>query len=188
MSEQKLAPAGNNPCTVLDGFYGQLEGKPVVRVNVRMDAGPTAGRIYTYEEDVNNKSSIYIDQSLTAIGWKGATLNSVAADVAAWVAKTGGKTTIEIQHLVIKKGKRAGEIWDKPRNIGRGPKPLEEAKGDLHDDAEQFMRNARELAGRGAPPADDVPHASERDPDDLPFARAHGSEPSAIASVLRGAL
>lgn len=185
MSEQKIAPEGNNPCTVLDGVYGVNDkGIPCVRVNVRMKAGPTAGKIYTYEEEVNNKSSLYIMQSLEAIGWKGQTLKSTAEDIAAWVAKTGGDTTVEIQHLEIKKGKRAGQIWDKPRNLGRGPKPLKEATGDLDADAEQFMQAARLAAGRpqGAPPE------QERDPDDLPFARAHGAEASCVAAVLRGAL
>lgn len=167
------------PCLVLDGFFGvDDKNSPIARINVQITDGPDKGQRCTYEDQVNAKSALYVGRSCRAAGWKGAKLETLAADVAAWVAKTGGASTVEIKHIEIKNGKRAGEIWAKPNSIGRGPKPLAPAKGETLADANEAMRRAMEADG-GAP--DDA-----GDSDDIPFATCSISrDVSPIARVLR---
>ena len=170
------------PCTVLGATRGEDGGQIVVRINVKIDDGPDKGKLATYEDAVNPKSSIYIARSCRAVGWSGRTLDTLAEDVAAWVKATGGKSTVEIKHILIKKGKkydkwvedgRRGDqpVWDKVQSLGRGPKPLAEPTPTAKNDADDYMRQA--LADDGVqvpdePPLDDVPHAAAN-PDDLPF-------------------
>lgn len=167
------------PCTVLDGFFGvDDKNSPIARINVQITDGPDKGQRCTYEDQVNTKSALYVGRSCRAAGWKGVNLETLAADVAAWVAKTGGKSTVEIKHIEIKNGKRAGEIWAKPNSIGRGPKPLAAAKGETLDDANEAMRRAMEADG--ATPVDDSGPT-----DDIPFASSSMShDVSPIAKVL----
>lgn len=175
-------PAGDWPCTVLIAAFGLSDKQtPRVRVSVRIDDGPSKGRTVTYEDDVTNKSAIYVARSAKAVGWEGGDLQSLAADVAKWIAATGGKTTVEIKHIEIRNGKRAGQIWDKANSLGRGTKPLTVATGSTLADANAAMQAAlRDLGSADVPPPSD---------DDLPFASCElGAEPSAIARVLRGAL
>lgn len=138
-----IKPEGTWPCTALGASYGENEkGALVVRINVQIDEGPAAGQRCTYEDEVNTRSSIYVARSCKAVGWKGDKLADLGADVAAWIAETGGKTTVEIRHLEIRNGKRAGQIWDKVNAIGRGPKPLKEASASVLADADAAMRDA----------------------------------------------
>jgi hypothetical protein len=110
-------------------------------------------------------------------------------DVAAWIAKTGGKSTVQIRYVDIKKGKKydayiddhaawvrdgrpAGKepqppIWDKVQAIGSGPKPLAKPSATASQDANEYL--ARALADEGSAPShDDVPPPS--DDDRIPFA------------------
>ncbi len=145
-----LLAEGIWPCTVLSGFSGEDDkGSPQIQISVRIDDGPSAGRQCTYEDQVNAKSALYVSRSCKAVGWKGSTLTTLAADVAAWVEKTGGKSTVEVKHLEIKNGKRAGQIWDKVNSIGRGAaRVLKPMSADRLSDADEAMRAAME-ADRG---------------------------------------
>ncbi len=179
------------PCIVIDGIAAEetdQAGKPTgrirARVNVTLDGGPDKGRLVTYEDEVNAKSSLYIGRSLKAVGWKGGSLKTVAADIDAWVKKTGGKSTIEIRHIEIKKGKKYDEwcdawytnhdgspppyYWEKANSLGRGPRPLAAPSADALSDADDAMRRAMAEDGDAPPPQDDIPHAAA-DSDDIPF-------------------
>src|SRR3954454_16336969 len=110
---------GTWPCTVSGATYGEQldkQGKPTgrisARVNVVIDGGPDKGKAVSYEDEVTAKSSLYIGRSLKNVGWQGRSLSTVESDVAEWVKKTGGKSTIEIRHIEIKKGKRYDEWCD----------------------------------------------------------------------------
>jgi hypothetical protein len=185
-----LKAEGIWPCTVLGGNYGEdpdpkRAGVMIVQINVQIDEGPSKGQRCTYQDDVTARSSIYIMRSCEAVGWKGGPqgddLSTLKTDIAAWVEKTGGKSTVEIKHIPIKNGKRAGETWDKVNSIGRGPKVLKAAAGDAAADAREAMRRARQDVG-GAPPEDDAPPVSD---DEIPFISCAFREPSLIAKVLR---
>lgn len=144
------------------------------RVNVKIEDGPSKGRTCTYEDEVNTKSSLYVARSLTACGWKGKDLATVAADVDAWVKKTGGKSTAEIKHIPTKKG----TIWDKCNSIGRGPKPLKAPAGDALADANAAMREALALDGS-------APDDGGVEVDDAPFCTMSRVGLGEIAKVLR---
>lgn len=165
--------AGFWPCKVLDGFYGDNDKNiPVVRINVELIDGPFKGMRQTYEEAVNNKQAPYIARTCKAVGWKCQSLSTLKADVTEWVKTTGGESTLEIRHVEVKTGKRAGSIWAKANSIGRGPKPLKESSQENLHDADETMRaaladDAAGHGGNGAPPPDDAPPPSD---DDIPFA------------------
>lgn len=190
------------PCTVLSGSAGESEDKPgvvVVRVNVKIDDGPSKGRMVTYEDELNAKSSLYIMRSMRAAGWKGKTVAAFESDVDEWVKSTGGKSTVEVRHIEVKKGKKFDKwvdggrqgpapIWDKVNSIGRGAKPLAAPKGEALSDADDLLRRAMQEEGswNGGAPEDDAPHAATRDPDDIPFITCSASASlGEIAKVLR---
>jgi hypothetical protein len=156
-----------------------------VRVNVQIIEGPDTGRKVTYEDRVNNKSAKYIAQSARAVGWKGTRLETFRSDVDGWIKATGGESTVEIRHLEIKTGKKAGQIWGKANSIGRGPKPLKAPSRQSADEADEAMRAAlAEGAGyddSGTPPQDDIPPPGE---DDIPFI-TNARDLTPIAKVLR---
>lgn len=158
------------PCTVLGATYGEDDRHLlVVRINAKITDGPDKGKMCTYEDQVNTRSAIYIARSCKAVGWAGKTLTTLAADCQAWIEKTGGASTVEIRHLEIKNGKRAGEIWDKVNSIGRGPKPIAPPSRDVMADAEEAMRKALAEDGNAdEPPPDEAPHAASAD-SDIPF-------------------
>jgi hypothetical protein len=173
---------GDWGCTVLGASCGQDDKEQlVVRVNVRIDDGPDKGRSCTYEDTINNKSAPYIARSLKAAGWSGKLPldETLTADVEAWVKETGGKSTVTIEHLEIKKGKQFDKwmangakpserpIWAKVKALGRGPKPLSAVTKATSSDANDFMRRALEEQGGSAPPMDDVPPP---DDNEIPFA------------------
>lgn len=202
MANQELLAAGFWPCTVIGGGAGEETdknnkptGKIKARVNVKFDDGPSKGRLATYEDEVNARSSLYISRSLKAVGWKGKSLSTVADDIAAWVKETGGKTTAEVRHIEIKKGKRYDEwledgahgsppIWDKVNSIGRGPRPLAIPAAESLSDADEAMRRAMAEDGddaqNGAPP----PAAPVGD-DEIPFATCAPIGLGEIARVIR---
>lgn len=162
-----LLAEGFWPCTILGAEVGEIDGIIKARVNVKIEDGPSKGRMCTYEDEVNAKSSLYIGRSLTAVGWKGKSLTTVKDDCAAWITATGGKSTVEIKHIQIKNGRRAGEIWDKPNSIGRGPKPFAAPKGEALADADAAMRKALADDGfaGGSTPDETAPTSN----DDIPF-------------------
>jgi len=194
--------AGFWPCRVLDGFYGDDDrGVSVVRINVEIAKGEHKGRMYTYEEAVNNKQAPYIIRTCKAVGWKCQTLATLDADVAEWVKATGGESTVEIKHIERKRGKKfdtwdmGGRIgpppvWVKPNSIGRGPAPLKASSKENLADADSVLRSALAddvggYSAGGAPSHDDVPPAGD---DDIPFISCSEScdrVSAQIAKVLR---
>lgn len=182
-----LLEEGIWPCTVLTGAFGVDDrGSPQVQISVRIDDGPSKGRQCTYEDQVNAKSALYVGRSCKACGWKGESLESLHADISAWIEKTGGKSTVEIKHIEIKNGKRAGQIWDKPNSIGRGPRPLQAATGERLNDANDAMRAAMMADGSGVDNGgggyDDAPPPGD---DNIPFVTCAMRDVTAIAKVLR---
>lgn len=178
------------PCIVLGANFGEDDkGSPNVQINVKIDDGPSKGQTCTYEDQVNAKSALYIGRSARAVGWRGKTLTTLKEDCANWIATTGGKSTVEIKHLQIKTGKRAGEIWDKPNSIGRGPRVLQAPSDERLADADEAMRQAMAADG-GPPPDDDFGGYGSGQPgkgdDDVPFiASAMSRDVNPIAKVLR---
>lgn len=155
-------------CKVLNGEAAANEKDIMcVRVNVQIEEGPDRGRRVTYEDQVNNKSAKYIAQSVRACGWRGngRLEDTLKEDVDAWVERTGGASTVEIKHILIKNGKRAGEIWGKANAIGRGPKPLHAPSRASSDDAAEAMRLALAESSAGGGQDDATPAGD----DDLPF-------------------
>lgn len=177
-----LLAEGIWPCTVLSGEAGEIDGVIKARVNVKIEDGPSKGRFCTYEDEINARSSLYVARSMAAVGWKGKSVASLTEDCAAWIVATGGKSSVEIKHIPIKNGKRAGEIWDKPNSIGRGPKPMKAAGGEALSDADEALRRA--MAEDGSAPPDDAPRTAA-DPDDIPFATISSVSLGEIARVLR---
>jgi len=178
--------AGNWKCKVIDGFFGDVEQRigvwlPTVRINIEItNDGPHKGQRYSYEEAVDNKQAPYIARTLKAVGWKCRKMTDVAADIAEWVSRTGGESTVEIKHIEIKRGKKfdtwvadgakgSPPVWVKVGAIGRGPKPLRESTQENLRDADDAMRAAlAEDAGRGGGSGyDDAPPPS--DEDSIPF-------------------
>lgn len=157
-----IKPEGIFPCTVISASFGQDDkNSPQVQINVRIDEGAAAGQLCTYEDQVNAKSALYVGRSCKAVGWSGKDLNTLADDCAKWVTATGGKSTVEIKHLEIRTGRRAGQIWDKVNSIGRGSRKLAAASGELLDDANQAMRDAMAADAAGGGDGDgDIPFAS----------------------------
>jgi 3-mercaptopyruvate sulfurtransferase SseA len=148
-------------CTVISGKAGEIDGVPNVQISVQIADGPDKGQRCTYEDVVNNGSAKYVAWSCKAVGWKGVNLETLESDINAWIASTGGASTVEIKHLEIKKGKNAGKIWDKVAGIGRGAaRPLSPLSKSALADANEAMRAAARYDG---PPVDDVPHAAGYD-------------------------
>jgi hypothetical protein len=187
------------PATIQSASFGENDrGVPQVQINARIDDGPSKGRQCTYEDEVNSKSALYVGRSCRAVGWKGASLLTLKDDVSAWVIATGGKSSVEVRHVEIKRGKKFNEwveggqkgpppIWDKVNSIGRGPKPLTTPKGETLTDANDAMRRAMEADGFtpgnvGGGGDDPPPVAND---DDLPFATCSRVGLGEIAKVLR---
>lgn len=180
-----LMAEGIWPCTVQSANFGENDKKlPQVQINVRIDDGPSAGRFCTYEDVVDARSALYISRSCKSVGWKGgksgSDLTTLKDDTAAWIAATGGKSTVEIKHIPIKNGKRAGEIWDKPNSIGRGPRVLKTASHGSLMDAQDAMRRAMEADG-GSTPSDTDGGID----DNAPFATCSTVGLGEIAKVLK---
>lgn len=181
-SEKPAYEEGIWPCTVISGTFGENEGSPQVQINVKITDGPSKGKYCTYEDQVNGKSALYISRSCSAVGWRGHNLATLSDDIAEWIKKTGGATTVEIKHIELKRGKKYDKwieeggrgkppIWAKANAIGRGNRPLTPPSKSNLDDANDAMRRAMEADGtapQGGPPPDDVPHAGGAD-DDIPF-------------------
>lgn len=154
-----LKPEGIWPCTVISATAGVIDGKPLAQIVVQITDGAAAGTRCTYEDALIGKSALYTRRSMEAVGWAGVTARTFADDVAAWIIKTGGVSTVEIRHIEIKNGKRAGTIWDKCSAIGRGAtRKLADLSGDLLADVDQAMREAAAADGAS------VPHDDEASP------------------------
>jgi hypothetical protein len=195
----KLINEGMWACTVLGAEVGQDDRNAMrVRIHVMITEGSDKGRKVTYEDVVNYKSSKYIAQSCKAVGWRGGRLEeALRGDVDAWIAVTGGVSTVEIRHLEIRNGKNAGSMWAKANSIGRGSRPLAAPSREIADDAHEAMMAALEAdesadsaapggggygggggsgGGYGAPPPGD---------DDVPFIFCVDIEPSSLSRVTR---
>lgn len=140
----------------------------VVRIKVRITDGPDSGRLAIYEEEVNFRGAKYIAKSAKACGWRGIGRleETLATDVAEWIAKTGGDSTLEVVHLEIKNGKRAGQMWGKIRNIGSGPRPLKTPSRTASDEAAEAMAAAMNEEAGTSGPDDNKPNGTD---DDIPF-------------------
>lgn len=153
-------------CKVLGGEAAADDRDIItVRINVQIAEGPDSGRKVTYEDRVNNLSAKYILQTCRAVGWRaaGKLEDTLRADVDAWVASTGGASTVEIKHLLIKNGKNAGKTWAKANSLGRGPRPLKAPTKASSDDAHAAMMAAMAEFGDGPPPDNDVPPPDDND-------------------------
>jgi len=157
-----LLAEGIWPCVVVSGEAGEIDGVIKARINVKFDDGPSKGRTATYEDDINAKSALYVSRSMKAVGWKGQSAKSFANDVAEWIKATGGKSTAEVRHIEIKRGKAydkwaasgfqgPGPVWDKINSIGRAAKPMTAPQGELLSDADEALRRAM---SEDAPAAD----------------------------------
>ena len=165
-------------CTAISADFGATDKKPIAtaRIVVRIDEGPMMGQRVTYEEEVNARSAKYIGWACSAVGWAGKTLNTLKDDCAAWIAKTGGVTTVEIKPIVTRKGTPDEGIWQKPTAIGKGAaRPLKPVSPADLKDADEAMRAAMGGAPGDAPSADD----------DIPFLTCTVSALNPIAKVLR---
>lgn len=118
-------------CTVLSGLAGKDGDNVVVQINVQIDEGPSKGMRGTYEETVDNRSRPYVEKSCAAVGWGGKLFSTLHDDIVKWIAATGGKTTCEVKHIAIKRGKQYDKwvadgmkdpapVWDKIKGLGRG--------------------------------------------------------------------
>jgi hypothetical protein len=153
-----LKPEGIWNCTVISAKAGVIDGKPLAQITVQITDGPATGTRCTYQDDLIGKSALYTRRSMEAVGWAGATARTFADDVTAWIARTGGASTVEIKHHLIKNGKRAGETWDKVNSVGRGgARPMADLSGDLLADVDQAMREAAALDGASRPADDEAP-------------------------------
>lgn len=183
---------GTWPCTVLGAECGEDKGLITVRINVKIDDGPSKGRTCSYEDRVDAKSAPYVARSCKAVGWGGLKItDTLVTDVSKWIEKTGGKSTVQIRYIDIKRGKkydawlddhrawidggRQGAepqppIWDKVQAIGNGPKPLAAPSKTAAQDADEYLMRA--LADEGSAPPMDAPPASGAPPvtdEDVPF-------------------
>lgn len=123
---------------VLAGSSGSDDkGYPTARVNFEILAGPDVGMNITYNGRVDARSAPYVAKDLTAVGWKGKDLNTLAADIES--AKVPIETNIEIVHKQTKDGARTFPVV---RSIGRGQKPLQKMKDKDLDDANAALRAA----------------------------------------------
>ena len=178
---------GTWPAIALSASYGSVDGEdgaPQVQINVQICEGPDSGKRVTYEDQISNQSALYIARSCRAVGWRGQSLVTLRDDVAAWIAATGGHTSVDIKHVEIKRGKNFGKIWAKANAIGRGPKILKPLSRERIQDADEALRRAT-ADDHGAPPADDIPHAASGPDDDIPFATCSPSSLGEIAKVLQ---
>lgn len=168
---QNLKAEGIWKCKVLDGKFGADEKRSgFVQINVEIAEGPNKGRKCTYEDEINAKSAKYAAKSAQAVGFKGKSWSTLRADIETWVKETGGMSTVEIRHVPITKGKKAGTVWDKVNSIGRrDARELTEATGETLSDADEQLRRALEdeQSSGGGNYDDDVPPPS--DDDDIPF-------------------
>lgn len=181
MSKQDI-PEGVWPCVVIGAKFGEDSERPGigrVQINVRISDGPAAGRMTTYEDEINAKSAPYIARSCKAVGWKGGSLRTLDDDSTDWIKTSGGKSTAEIKHFLKKKGKdydawvadgmKAPQpIWAKCNGIGRGAKPLDAASATSLADADDAMRRAMADDNTNY---DDAPSSASptANGDDLPF-------------------
>ncbi len=164
-------------CDVLGGKYGANDKDvPTVQISVRITDGPSAGQLANYEDIVDARSAKYVRYSVEAVGGNPLKLEKLEEDIAAWIAKTGGKSTVEIKHLEIKNGKKAGTTWDKVQGIGRGaPRPLRSVSSEAARDAADAMRAVmgdEPDYGDVPPPSDNdfgTTKIGQRSEDDLPF-------------------
>lgn len=157
-----------------------------ILVTVRLEDGPSKGRVCTYEDEVNAKSYPYIERSLKNVGWTGASFSTVKADAAKWIEKTGGKSTAEIVHIPVKRGKKFDKwmadgqkgsppVWDKVKSIGSRQSMLAEPSPKARAAADDFIR----MANGGSAPDDAGPL------DDSPFATISRIGLGEIAKVLK---
>lgn len=181
---------GTWPCKILSASTGaDYRNLFAVQINCELIEGPDKGKRVTYEQSVDAKSAKYVGPSCKAIGWQGITLDSLADDVAKWISKTGGVSTVDIKHFDLKKPEAIAKAeargepakFAKANAIGRGAKPLTAASVESKSDADAALRS---FMGAGG-----TPEAGHADDDEIPFTvSSMSADVSAISRVLRGAL
>lgn len=149
-----VKPEGIWPCTVISGkSIEDDKGRALAQITVRIDEGPSTGVRCTYEDEQTGKSALYTARSMKAVGWRGEDPDTLEADAEAWIKATGGRTTVEIKHLEIKRGSKAGQIWDKASSIGRTDARQGRAQSAAtKEDAKRALREA--MAADTSAPAD----------------------------------
>lgn len=180
-------------CKVLGANYGLQKddrkpndiGLAHVTINVEITEGADKGRRASYEETIDGKSATYAAKSCLAIGWKGKTLSTIKGDCDEWIKETGGESTVEIKHLVVRKdGPKQGTTFAKVGAIGRRQPVLHQptdsdGRERLNDADEQMQRALAEAANAGSGGATYVD-------DDIPFATIDVVSTGEIARCLRG--
>lgn len=173
---------------VLNGNYGLYKkdddksddpGLAKVTINVEFIDGPDKGRRASYERIVDGKSAAFVRKTIVAVGWKGVTLNSLKADIEAWIKETGGATTADVKEMTRKSD---NSKFSKVDSLGRKPQVLHEATTqdgrERLSDADEAMRQAME--------ADGASGGGGSNDEDIPFATSNiDAEPSPIARCIR---
>ncbi len=149
----KTLSEGTWGCTITGAVYGDNDkGIATAQILGRIDDGPDAGSQFTYEDRVDAKSALYVGRSMKAVGWTGRELETLEADAASWIKKTGGKSTVEIKHIPYRDKKTNEErIWAKPNAIGRNNRQLQKPTAQSSRDANETMRRAMQGDDEGAP-------------------------------------
>lgn len=117
----------------------------IVRVHFLITDGPDSGSRITYNGQVSQKSANFVRQDLTALGWRGESLDSIDSDL-----DRERDVVIEITHMSTKDGSRQFPVV---RSIGREAKATETASSD-------DIKNANLLLGG---------KASDVQDEDIPF-------------------
>lgn len=130
----------------LSGLATNENGTVIAKVEFEILEGPDVGQRITYNGLVTQKSGPYVTKDLLAVGWKGKTLKTLAADVDATHVTVG----IEIQHKQTKDGNRTFPVV---RSIGRAPKEVVPASTDDITNADMMLG----APGDGSVDESDIP-------------------------------
>lgn len=138
----------------LSGMVENEKGFVVAKVNFEILDGPDSGQRITYNGQITPKSAPYVSKDLVAVGWKGKSLSTLAADIEAARAEP----SIEIQHKQTKDGARTFAVV---RSIGRAPRVATPASRDDLVNADMMLSAAlgNSSDDRDVPPIDesDIP-------------------------------
>lgn len=127
---------GTWPARALSASSGADDKQYITaRVNFEILDGPNKGDRITYNGRVDSRSAPYVAKDLKAVGWQGKNLDTLGTDV----ENAQPTTVIEIVHKETKDGARTFPVV---RSIGRGPKPLLQAKKQDWDDANSLLSAA----------------------------------------------
>lgn len=138
----------------LAGSHYTKNNEPTARVDFEIVDGPDKGEKITYNGPINARSAKYVARDLKAVGWKGKTLETLEADVAA----AQSETTIEVKVMTRKDGSGQFAVV---RSIGRT-----DSAAQTKPIAQAEMGNANALLRAAL--GDDEP-VDPTTSDDIPF-------------------